>query len=202
MKVWTEARFGRDGSKSIDLPDPNRESVLADFLRICRPASKRPRRPTKRRQDVRLLVRPRSFVGRRGTLGRCALPRQRRRRATDACCARRSCWLMICLRRKPNYDHQVIFSIDGFGVWNDHRTQRTRRRTHAPVRRERNRQDDACSNSCAAMLYGFSEERRKKYLPPVHGGMGGGVLSDGIARRQVQVSAAARKAIRPSAGLI
>ena len=66
--------------------------------------------------------------------------------------------------------------IDGFGVWNDIELNELDGGLTL-LYGENETGKTTLLEFMRSVLYGFSEERRKKYLPPVHGGMGGGLLS-------------------------
>jgi uncharacterized protein YhaN len=66
--------------------------------------------------------------------------------------------------------------IDGFGVWNDV-TLNELDGGLTLLYGENETGKTTLLEFMRSVLYGFSDERRAKYLPPVHGGMGGGMLA-------------------------
>ena len=68
--------------------------------------------------------------------------------------------------------------IDGFGVWNGLTLEDLS--DHATVIYGPNEAGKTTlMQFVRAMLYGFTPERRKRYLPPVHGGRPGGQHAGG-----------------------
>ncbi len=61
--------------------------------------------------------------------------------------------------------------VDGFGIWTDLELDRLAQPL-VVFYGENEAGKTTLMQFVRAMLYGFSPERRKRYLPPVHGGRG------------------------------
>src|SRR5690554_329558 len=66
--------------------------------------------------------------------------------------------------------------IDGFGVWSDLELESLEGGLTL-LYGENETGKTTLLEFVRSVLYGYNEERREKYLPPVHGGVGGGTLS-------------------------